>query len=319
MKLFVSKFMISALLLTIFSSFVCSVYADEIYEGLNYVIDSHNEVTITGGSKALIDIVIPAFIDDRPVTAIGDGAFDQHFNIKSVVIPHGIRTIGYSAFSHCTGLRNISIPGSVLEIGGVAFKDSGLESVSISNGVASIGISAFAHTGLKNVTIPESVTFIGHWAFRNCSLESVIIRTSTAVFEQDIFLEGSKNLTIYAPPNSTAEAYAKGEAIAFKPIRHTKDTASLSNIGNIAAKDIVIADADDNHFDVIAVFERSQSSAAVLLAVYDENGRLINVHLAGRDAVIKNVPADELSKGKLFIWDKKSMEPAIEVLEGLAE
>ncbi len=83
-----------------------------------------------------------------------------------VTVPEGITCIGEYAFSECADLKSVVIPEGVTSIENSAFmfrKD--LESVTIPNTVRKIGEEAFYNTGLKEVTIPRSVTNIGRLAF----------------------------------------------------------------------------------------------------------------------------------------------------------
>ncbi len=81
------------------------------------------------------------------VTVIGEKAFYECRDIKSITIPYGVTAINYEAFSRCTGLPSISIPDSVTSIGGSAFNYC---------------------INLTSMTIPASVTSIGKHAFADC-------------------------------------------------------------------------------------------------------------------------------------------------------
>ena len=96
------------------------------------------------GSCTDTEIIIPSVYNDKPVTSIGDSAFNGYSGLTSVTIPDSVTSIGYSAFSGCSGLTSVTIPDSVTSIGSGAFEYcSGLTSVTIGNGVTSIGYSAF--------------------------------------------------------------------------------------------------------------------------------------------------------------------------------
>ena len=116
--------------------------------GLKWEENEDGGVTITGYTGNSGDIVIPAEIDGKPVTKIGDDAFEWCTGLTSVTIPDGVTSIGEGAFTYCTGLTSVTIPESVTEIGSFAFADC---------------------TGLTNVTIPDSVTYIGSYAFNGCT------------------------------------------------------------------------------------------------------------------------------------------------------
>ena len=124
-------------------------------DGFSYTISDAGEVTITGYTGSSSAVVIPGTINDNPVTAIGNFAFNECGGLTSINIPAGVTSIGNSAFDNCTSLESVIIPDSVTSIGSKAFYNC---------------------TNLKNVTIPEGVTYIGPFAFYKCkSLKSVII------------------------------------------------------------------------------------------------------------------------------------------------
>ena len=62
--------------------------------------------------KKEYEIVIP-----EGVTKIGEYAFKDCCNIRTVIIPDGVKSIGDYAFSGCSDLENIEIPDSLIEMG----------------------------------------------------------------------------------------------------------------------------------------------------------------------------------------------------------
>ena len=56
------------------------------------------------------------------VTSIGNGAFRNCSNLKSITIPESVKIIGDNAFYNCTSLKFIAIPESVAGIGGILDK-----------------------------------------------------------------------------------------------------------------------------------------------------------------------------------------------------
>ncbi|MCH1507480.1 MAG: leucine-rich repeat domain-containing protein [Verrucomicrobiales bacterium] len=186
---------------------------------------NEGKVTISDYPEdAVGDVVIPAKIDDKPVTAIANDAFSGCVGLTSITIPKGVTAIGASAFYDCSNVTSITIPNSVATIEFSSFSDcSSLTSVTFPKSVTSIGWYAFSGcSGLTSVTIPEGVTTIGFSAFSGCSsLTSVAIPKSvttidwlafegcaklkTAVFSGDapaefdkiVFSEASAELTIH--------------------------------------------------------------------------------------------------------------------------
>ncbi len=164
-------------------------------------------ITITGGNpQGTGDLVIPARYKGLPVTSIGDFAFADSPELRTISIPSSVTMIGHNAFRYCTGLRSITIPDNVTSIGDAAFEGcSGLTSVTIGNAVTSIGDAAFRDcTGLTNVTIPNSVTSIGSWAFADCvGLTTLTIGNSLTTIGYAAFAYCSGLTTVAIPDSVT--------------------------------------------------------------------------------------------------------------------
>lgn len=117
-----------------------------------YSVDSGNvRITRYIGSGGPVDI--PATIDGKPVTSIGEFAFQQCSGITSINIPNSVTSIQQGAFSNCSGLSSITIPSSVTSIENTAF---------------------WGCSGLTSINIPSSVTSIGESAFQFCSKLTII-------------------------------------------------------------------------------------------------------------------------------------------------
>ena len=166
------------------------------------------EVTVeyenTSGNYSGV-VVIPEEVTymniTRKVTKIGDWAFYECPNLKSITIPNSVTVIGRSAFSDCIGLTSITIPNSVTTIGKEAFRYcDNLESITIGNGVTDIGERAFEGSILvTSITIPNSVITIGEHAFAHCiRLNSVTIPNSVTTIGWGAFYQcmGLSSITI---------------------------------------------------------------------------------------------------------------------------
>ena len=71
---------------------------------------ANNQVTITGLSdEYLTDLVIPETIEDLPVTAIKDYAFNGCSQITSITVPNSVTSIGNGAFKG-TNPTKITLP-----------------------------------------------------------------------------------------------------------------------------------------------------------------------------------------------------------------
>lgn len=114
------------------------------YEEINNGI----EIRITGCDKnATGTLNIPSTIDGKPVTSIGDKAFDECSNFTgSLVIPESVTSIGERAFDACKGFNGkLVIPDSVTSIGEYAFDDcSKIKRVVFYADSPEVGIGCFA-------------------------------------------------------------------------------------------------------------------------------------------------------------------------------
>jgi len=127
--------------------------------------DNNGEITITGYEGQGGKLTIPGKINGKPVTAIGDNAFNWG---------------SYDNFFDA--LISVSIPESVTSIGESAFESNCLTTVIIPKNVTSIGDQAFIYNLLTSVTIPESITAIGRNVFHGNNLNSVTIGANVPLF-----------------------------------------------------------------------------------------------------------------------------------------
>lgn len=154
-KLLISLLAITALLCCIFGFTACNTPSLEFSP-----IEENGEVVayeVTRGSGERI--TIPSTYKNKPVTAIGDGAFQEfHFGLKRLTyidVPESVTSIGRSAFEGCHELWHITIPDSVTKIGAYAFYNC---------------------SRLTYITFPDSVTSIGEYAFNVSGLESIYFK-----------------------------------------------------------------------------------------------------------------------------------------------
>ena len=205
---------------------------DKLYTGesdglqLNYDELENGTIGITKFvDSTSTDIELPAVIDGKSVTSIGEGAFWNCTSLTSITIPDSVTSIEDSAFDGCSSLTNIVFSDNLTNIGKEAFSNCyNLTSINIPKNVTSIGENAFyscssvteitvdldnsAYTSKDNVlfdknmetllicsakkagtyNVPNGVTNIGDLAFFDCrSLTSITIPDSVTSIGNSAF------------------------------------------------------------------------------------------------------------------------------------
>lgn len=156
-------------------------YTFELNSNGTYTVTGIERTTVKDGQKYQLiyeSLIIPSTHEDKPVTAIGNGAFSGLKRLKSVIFPKTIVKIGVNAFHNCTSLESIELPDAAWYISDKAFEGCyNLKTVTMPENLRHIGNSAFADcSSLKTVTMPERLNYLGERAFYNCqSLEGITI------------------------------------------------------------------------------------------------------------------------------------------------
>lgn len=207
---------------------VCTITEDGVLtiSGTGEMYDRYNTDYIYPWEKE--EEKITKVIIEDGVTAIGEMAFGNCKNLKSVEIGNTVTEIGIYAFVNCTELENISIPKSVKRIGDFAFhgtkwhenrendeciivNDILVEALNakgefiVPENIRSISGAAFYATQVSSVKIPDSVKEIGGYAFWDCySLKNVELPDSISSINYGTFKNCSQleKITI---PDSVAE------------------------------------------------------------------------------------------------------------------
>ena len=106
------------------------------------------------------DVIIPASVnyegDSFSVTGIGDGAFEDCYELTNVVIGDAVETIGEEAFQGCTGLTSVTIGSGVTSIGTKAFNYcNGLQTVTCRGTVPPVmaNTNCFSNAAYNHATL----------------------------------------------------------------------------------------------------------------------------------------------------------------------
>ena len=180
-------------------------------EWLNFTYTlTEDGARITGYTGSDTEITIPSEIDGRPVTRIGDAAFENYSELVSVAIPKTVNVIEDRAFYNCSSLTSITIPESVISIGDQTFTDcSSLTEAVILAPVEGLGNQAFMNcTELVSVTLPENLTRIDDYAFNGCSsLAGIEIPDNVTYIGNRTFYECTSLESVEIPDTVTTVDY----------------------------------------------------------------------------------------------------------------
>jgi hypothetical protein len=148
---------------------------------------------------------IPAFINKKPVKAIGNAAFydvkikgvilpayvevikDSAFhgsNIENIIFNDALKEIGVNAFVN-SRIADLVIPDNVTEIAPYAFSTSNIGSVIIGKGIKKISPGVFSGANVKTISLPNTVEVIEENAFWYCEIKEIIIPDSVHTIGRD--------------------------------------------------------------------------------------------------------------------------------------
>ncbi|MEA4913549.1 MAG: leucine-rich repeat protein [Christensenella sp.] len=128
-----------------------------------------NEIVLS--EMSVVDVVIP-----EGIKGITREAFSER-DIQTVQFSTSLETIGERAFSNCADLKSVILPASLMGIKADAFADcKSLQNVSLHSGLLILGDYAFCRCPIQSIEIPETVEEIGAYAFFGCNqLQQVLL------------------------------------------------------------------------------------------------------------------------------------------------
>lgn len=195
----VIPFVVIAIVVVVFAAIFIPVKINidaknkEAHHEFEYHLLADDTYMIDGYLGTGMNVVIPATINNKPVTAIAEKAFYEkdiqsvviaesvfeigesafeNCSLKSVeILPHNdiliTTSIGKNAFSYCSFLENVILPStSYIEIGAEAFfRCSSLKRIELMS-IESVGEKAFSESGLQSVNLHTGDT--NPAIFANC-------------------------------------------------------------------------------------------------------------------------------------------------------
>jgi len=174
----------------------------EASQGLRYKVNGNGIEITSVGTCTDKNIVIPAEIDGKPVTYIGEFAFHNCEFIETVTMPDTVTQIHQSAFYECVNLKTVAFSSNLETIAAHAFyKCTRLTNVKLPDTVWSIGESAFAQCdSITTLVMPKSLTSIQKNAFFACdSLTTVELNSGLMTIGESAFSNCSKLAEINIP------------------------------------------------------------------------------------------------------------------------
>ena len=152
-------------------------------------------VTVTGYTGGELVVLIPDTIEDKPVTAIAEKAFEGKGNLKAISVPDSVTSIGNGAFAGCKGLTSLRTPvytcpdapffGALF--GAASHEANGgsvpatLATLVLTAGETIPDYAFYACRGLEAVSLPAGLTEIGDFAFYACQALTYIPAAHTAL------------------------------------------------------------------------------------------------------------------------------------------
>ena len=268
-----------------------TLYASKIYFGCIFTEKADGTYEISGyhklNTEKLEYIILPSEYKGKPVTSIGESAF-EYLNVATLEIPSSIKKIGIRSFANTSATKLIVNEG-VEEIERSAFSGSNLQEVQLADSITVLNEYAFSSCrDLKTINIPKNLTFLGLGAFGGCaelSIDVVIPEGVTEIWD-DAFRKCEKiksvkfhNKITYIGSNSFQECFAIKEieiysgsidlcafyyCVGLEKVMIHKEVESINSVAFDFVDAPIYTDATEKpenwHIDVVLNYTPSEES-----------------------------------------------------------
>lgn len=176
--------------------------------------DGTAEIQKFAGTEEKVEV--PAELDGKKVTSIGEDAFLGCKTMQEIMIPDGVTVIGRHAFEKCTALVKVTLPETLTTIKSEAFRDC---------------------DALVSITLPNSLCELDNNLFCYCDmLTDIVVSEDHPYLETDgsaLYSKADKCLICY-PKALTAESYTVKEG--------TEIIREMAFVDNKNIKEVILPD-----------------------------------------------------------------------------
>ncbi len=185
---------LSLCLLLSLCSIVCAETSGTFYD--TYGIWFNKETgTVTGFEEGITELTLPANINGKKITTIGEGAFLECETLEKLVLPNSITKIENQAFAGCRALKELML----------------------SENITHIGTEAFAQcTSLETFLLPEALELLGNHALMGCSALTKIIcpdRNQNFSCEDGVLFDKKQTILVQYPAGRESSVYTVPETV----------------------------------------------------------------------------------------------------------
>lgn len=186
-----------------------SADANPLYYAKKFYADGKEQMTLeipygveSIGSYAFCGFATEELTLPKGLLKIGEHAFENCKNVKSIVLPKGLVSVGAYAFANCDALLAVDFPLGMATIGEGAFANcDSLKAVLLPEGLSVLLSKTFQNcAALETAVLPSGMRSIGEEAFDGCVLLSTVtLPRALSSIEKNAF-RNCKALTNVALP-----------------------------------------------------------------------------------------------------------------------